>query len=87
MQTKLKIFAIYDNKVQAYGNLILANNAKKAKADLAAALQYDTKLNPIDYDLFELGDYDALTAKIEAPTPKHICNLRSLAPKPEKETI
>jgi hypothetical protein len=89
MHITLTAFAVFDNKVDAYGKPIYFKNVHEAKAELANAMQYDmSELNPIDYDLFELGTYSNQSGKHTVlPKPKHICNLRALAtPKPEKET-
>ncbi len=87
MNNTLIAFSIFDNKVEAHGKPLFFRNVHEAKADLAGALLQSDKVNPVDYELFELGTYSTQDGKfIPLDKPKHICNLRSLSAKPEKET-
>lgn len=85
MNIKLKAFSLYDNKVKAYGKPLFFNNVHECKADLASALQYDkSEVNPINYDLFLIGEYDNQSGVFtKTEKPEHLCNLRSLMPKTE----
>lgn len=87
MNITLEVYTLYDNKVQSYGRPILFRDVHEAKNDLAGALKATERsdFNPTNYDLFHIGKFDTTTGKIETIAPAHICNIRSLAPKPEPE--
>lgn len=86
MHIKLNAFSIYDNKVNAYGPPIYFMNVLEAKADLAMSMKMaGDKINPTDYELFELGEFDSESGKHKLlDKPTHVCNMRTLVLK-EKE--
>lgn len=75
-----KVYCLFDNKTEIYNIPFYAQNDETAKAEIAIALSLTDEekidVNPVDYDLFFLGEYDAQTGKFDnLDVPKHICNL------------
>lgn len=65
---KLKLFAIYDTKAEAYMTpfyLATKGMALRVFADCCNDPDHNFGKNPEDYVLFELGEFDANTGKHE----------------------
>lgn len=63
----LKIFTVYDSKVEAYLQpFFMRSKGEALRAWTASIADEKTGFhtNPEDYTLFEIGDYDDKTAKI-----------------------
>lgn len=78
----LKLFTIFDNKVNAYGVPMYY----KSEEELYAQMQTffinaltDKSINPIEHEIFEIGTYDTDNAKhILLEAPKHIANAKAI---------
>lgn len=87
----LKIYTLLDNKVEAYNQPMFFNDDAQVKDALSSYINSDEspEINPVDYDLFYLGEFDNQTGKFNTlDAPKHLINLRTLkkdAAKSEKE--
>lgn len=70
---KLKMFSVFDSKIQAYMNPFFARTAAEALRSFADAVN-NSESNfcrfAEDFTLFEIGAWDDQTAKVELlPTP------------------
>lgn len=79
----LKMFTVFDSKVGAYTNPILARSAGEAMRSFGAAccdVKHDFHRYAEDYTLFEIGEWDELTATIVTHiTPLAICKAIELS--------
>lgn len=72
-----KAYCLYDSKLEAYLTPFFAPNrgvAMRHFADLVANEDHPFGKHPEDYTLFELGDFDDVTAMFNASAPASICN-------------
>lgn len=63
----LKIFSVYDNKAAAFLPPFFMSNtavAQRAFSDAVSDPSHAFAKNPTDYNLFEVGSFDDLTAVI-----------------------
>lgn len=77
-----------DNKVEAYNQPLFFKNEEDCKMALSMYIASDEaeKINPVDYELFYLGEFDNQSGKfVLEEAPKHLCNLRTLQIKKENE--
>lgn len=66
---KLKVFSVYDAKVQDFGNPFFMHHEGEAiRGFTSVANDSSTKINkyPHDYSLFELGTYDTQLGRLES---------------------
>lgn len=73
----VKAFCLYDSKLEAYLTPFFAPNrgvAMRHFADLVSNPEHAFGKHPEDYTLFELGDFDDVTANFIAGSPASICN-------------
>ena len=64
----LKIFCLYDSKVEAYLQpffMRARGEAFRAMADLTSDPNMNVSKNPADFTLFELGTYDDSNARFD----------------------
>lgn len=83
------MYCLFDNKLDVYNQPMFFRNHEDAKLNISTYVTSpDCTINPIDFDLFFIGDYDTLTGKITIPTqPEHLCNTKSIAhTPPERKT-
>lgn len=88
---ELKMYSIFDNKVNAYGAPLHFLNKKQVMDSLSKFFtdinnNEEIKVNPIDQELFELGTYDTETGKFtlhEAPIHMLNCSQLIKIPKPQ----
>lgn len=80
MNQTLTVATLFDNKVNSYGKPMHFDSLEQAKMELQQFLSMEFKdINPVEYELFELGLYDTSTGKYTLhDTPKHILNMRVL---------
>lgn len=58
---KLKVFAVYDSKMEAYArpfNMLTVGQATRAFADVVNDANTEISKHPEDFTLFLLGEYD-----------------------------
>ncbi|WNK14465.1 MAG: nonstructural protein [Microvirus sp.] len=70
----LKVFAVYDSKVQTYAQPFFVPTAAAALrsfADIAKDTTHPIGKHPEDYTLMELGTYDESTGLLESLTTPH----------------
>lgn len=84
---ELKVFALMDNKVDSYGLPFYLRSVDDAHSLIVNTFQTDPdkRLNPVDFELFELGTFNIHTGKFETHEPKHLTNVKHLMPKEETE--
>jgi hypothetical protein len=80
----LKMFAVRDSKGGFYSNPRMHHSHGEAEREMLIMMKNPEALMaqyPEDFDLYYLGDYDALSGKI-APlgTPQHLVKLINLRP-------
>lgn len=63
---KLKIYVVYDEKINAYGNPFYMLNEEVAKDSIFRALKNDEKIKAKKNDIrvYEIGEYNILQGKI-----------------------
>lgn len=77
----MKIFTIFDSKAKAYLQPFFSRNSGTAIREITSVInnnEHPFSTNSEDYGLFELGEYDELTGKINANPPVHVINLIEL---------
>lgn len=91
----MKVFAVYDAKASQYGNPVFLQTrgvALRVLSDLCAKADSPLYQHPVDYTLFELGDWDCNSGKFKChPEPVFIFSasdivnqlMKSRGPKPE----
>lgn len=87
---KEKLYTLFDNKVKAHHIPIMYHDHNHAIADITLFVnsKENSEINPIDYDLFYVGEFDNETGKLcPAELPEHITNLASLKSTPEKKKM
>ena len=74
---------MFDNKVEAYSLPVVCVNETALKQSLILFMcNPDANVNPIEHEVFELGEYDTQTGTFKLHDgPKHMYNLRTLQPK------
>ncbi len=80
----LKVYTIYDNKAGIYNTPIVEVNEETVLANIEETSEKFNEfgVNAIDYDLFELGEYDTSDGCFELNEgPKHIANVQNLIKK------
>ncbi len=90
MHLTMKIYTVYDNKVDAHGTPIFFANEHEMKADFISAMRTLTpeQFNSIEYEIYETGTFDTQSGKITShKAPKHLFNLRTLMPKEKESTV
>ena len=69
---KLKVFSMYDNKVDVFNRPMFLQEEKELREMLKSVEQME-EINPKDYDVYELGEYDTTTGKFDMlEGPKHL---------------
>lgn len=71
---KLKIFSVYDSKIQAYNTPFYLRTSGDAIRGWTTAVNDETtqfNKHPEDFTLFEIGEYDDLTGDISQLPAKH----------------
>lgn len=73
----VKVFSIYDSKVEAFGRPFFAPTIGAAMRDFGASVENPESLHhrfPGDFSLFELGEFDEFSGKL-APraAPVQLC--------------
>lgn len=77
-------YAIYDKKAEIYHEPIFYKREEEITAEIKISFSSKDYQNiqPIEFDLFELGSYDTNTAKFNLyPSPKHVYNIQSIIKK------
>jgi hypothetical protein len=75
----INVYCLYDNKVESYNQPMFYLEEKTCfeALDYFINSEEGKEVNPVDYELFKLGEYDNSTGKFELlDAPKHLCNLR-----------
>lgn len=73
----LKVFSVYDNKAEVYNRPMHVVSLDEV-IDACKLMIEDEKieLNPKDYDVFNLGEYDENSGKYELfEAPQHLFNV------------
>lgn len=76
----LKVYAMYDSKVQSFGPLLCFRQTGEAirwVIDMAKEPQSSIGRHPEDYTLMELGSYDDVKGVVESLSSPHNCGLAS----------
>lgn len=85
---KLRMYSIYDLKTEVFFPPLFAHNAGDAMRQLSIrASDPNSMFNrfPEDYRLYDIGDFDDVSAKIEYPNaPSFICNVTDVVKKKEE---
>lgn len=80
----LEVFAIYDDKVEAYSDPKFAINQHDFTRTIIntfrepAHSQSKYLVNAEDYSLFKIGNYSFKEGRLESIKPVHICNFHEL---------
>jgi hypothetical protein len=77
----LKTYCLFDNKAEAYNQPMFFVSEEMAIECLKRFLNSSEweNINPVDYDLFYLGEYNFDNGKFDLlSAPKHMLNLRKL---------
>lgn len=82
MQNEIKIYSMFDNKVNCHGKPMFYQSKQHCIAELSSFIN-DNKangdINPIDFELFYIGEYSQQTGKFITPEkPLHLFNMRTL---------
>jgi hypothetical protein len=83
----LKVYSLYDNKAEIYNQPLCTKTEVELKESLKYTIEEDEEnaINPVDYDVFELGEYDPTCGKYDLlEAPKHLFNLKNLIKKEEE---
>jgi len=75
---KLKMFALYDSKAEAFGPpffLDTIGQAVRALMDIVNDNQSMVSRHPADFVLYEVGDYDSQTAVVNNKNPHSLIGL------------
>lgn len=75
------MYTLFDNKVKNHGAPMLLQDHDLAKQEikLFMQLQAPRELNPIEFDLFYLGQFDTETGKMyPLEMPEHLVNLKTI---------
>ncbi|WNK13405.1 MAG: nonstructural protein [Microvirus sp.] len=73
----LKLFCVYDNKASAYLPPFAAVNslvALRMFGDSASDTNHMFNRHPLDYHLFELGEFDDMTGGVSSLMPVNLGN-------------
>lgn len=83
---KLLLYSLYNNKLESYGQIMSAQIEEVLLCDLSDFLLSDEQINPVDYELFKIGEFDTNSGKADIlEAPKHIKNLITLKSSERKE--
>lgn len=77
----MNIFTIFDTKAKAYLQPFFSRNKATALREVTQVVNtpdHSFNIHCEDYGLFQLGEYDEKTGKIESYPPIHIANLIEL---------
>lgn len=76
----LKVYTMYDNKAKIYNQPLCVLNEEELIESLKYSIyEGELGINPIEFDVFELGEYNPKDGKYELlEAPKHLFNLNSL---------
>ncbi len=86
---KQLMFVIYDSKANAYMQpwfLTQQGMAQRAFSDCVNDADHNFGRHPEDYTLFQIGEFDDQTAKVEWTTPKAMGNGIEYVLKPKPKT-
>lgn len=75
------MYSLFDNKVSAYGVPIAFRDEDEARRELKYFIEQQdhNKLNPTDYEIFYIAEFDTNTGKYTIPElPEHILNCKQL---------
>lgn len=73
-----KVYSIYDQQGETYGNLFLAQNVNLAKRTVVdAARDSLLGMHPQDFELWEVAEFDTVTGVLD-PTNKRIERVRDI---------
>lgn len=82
MKNNIQLYTMYDNKLKCHGKPMFYVSREHCIAELSSFVNDDIAngdINPIDFELFYLGEYDQQTAKFKTPNPpQHLFNIRTL---------
>lgn len=89
---KVKLFSVYDSKVQCYGRVLQARSEvdiiRGIKREVNFGKESDIADHPEDLTLFEIGEFDDMTGKIIMPNvPKSIVWLETLRDNSQAEKV
>lgn len=78
------MYAIYDNKTEAFGAPFFSPTDGSAVRTIQDALASDTMLSrhPADYNLFCIGQWHSQTGEVRGVTPRNMGLLVDYVPKP-----
>lgn len=83
---KLKIYSVYDNVAKAFTQPFYMVNdaiAMRAMGNCANNPEHNFGLNPRDYELHRIGEFNDEDASIDTTANEKLCNLASLVKKEE----
>lgn len=74
------MYSMYDNKAEIYNKPLYMKTWTEIEEAVNAMLEQDSEIiNPKDYDVFHMGEYDEHNGKyIIYEAPKHVMNLQQL---------
>lgn len=77
---KMKIFSIKDSKANAFQQPFFERTEGTATRALAQTMKEKNNFSEYaeDYDLYQIGEFNDDTGKIEAMVPKHISSLAAI---------
>lgn len=83
----LEVFSLYDNAIQAYTQPFYLHSTNEAIRSILNEAKPDSKLgmNPQDFILFRLGEYDNIAGRFKQDENVRIGSISELM-HPEKET-
>lgn len=86
----LKLYSLLDNKTDSHGKPMYYFNHEQMLTELTTFVNDEvanSDINPVDFELFELGEYDRQTGKhLLLEKPKHLFNVRTLIKKKKINT-
>lgn len=85
---KLRVFSVYDSKVQAYTSPFYARTVAEAQRSWIAVVNDGESMmskHPADYALFQIGTFDEETGTIEPLEAKASISTALEAKRPEQE--
>ncbi len=79
----MKIFSIRDQRAEAYNRPFFSLTRAMATREIQAGLEKDPQMIGFadDFAIFEIGEFDTDTGKIEPCDPYHVIEVRELIPK------
>lgn len=74
----MKVFCMFDNKIDVFNKPMFLKDESELK-DMMEFANEQAEINPIEYEIYELGEYDTGSGKFELlEAPKHLYSMKSL---------